>query len=183
MNLETKYTRIEYERRFLVSTQADWRRDLEAYSKRLEDKYLSNTRLRLRLLTDSDTGRQIRKLNKKLDSDSPYTQTVSRILLSVDEYELISRMDGHRLVKTRHYQNYLGRTFSLDVFEGELEGLILCETEAESLAELMSPALPGYIEREVTQHPFFKGGNLCRSTRTELAAALSELAAGGRRDE
>ncbi len=30
--------------------------NVESYSKALEDKYLSNTRLRLRQLIDSDTG-------------------------------------------------------------------------------------------------------------------------------
>ena len=79
---ETKYTRIEHERRFLVSPRADWRSLVEPYSKTFEDKYLLNTRLRLRVLTDSDTGRRVIKLNKKFESPSPYFRTISRILLS-----------------------------------------------------------------------------------------------------
>jgi hypothetical protein len=63
---ETKYTRVEYERRFIVSPDTIWRSAVEPYAKRFEDKYLRDTRLRLRLLTDSDTGRQLMKLNKKL---------------------------------------------------------------------------------------------------------------------
>ena len=172
---ETKYTRIEYERRFLVSPHADWQLVIEPDAKTLEDKYLRHSRLRLRVLTDSDTGWQIIKLNKKSASDSPYFQTISRILLAPSEYELLACLAGDRITKTRHYHNYQGRVFSLDVFAGELEGLVLCETEAESLAELMAVQPPPYILCEVTEDPFFTGGNLCRIRREELLHKLATL--------
>jgi CYTH domain-containing protein len=168
MNEETKYTRIEYERRFLVSPQEDWRSAVEPYSKTFEDKYLRQGRLRLRILTDSDTGRRLIKLTKKSESDSPYFQTISRILLSPSEYELLDALPGDRLRKTRYYHLDRGRVFSIDVFEGELDGLILCETEAEGLEELMSIEPPPYTGREVTADPFFTGGNLCRTSRADL---------------
>jgi hypothetical protein len=79
---ETKYTRVEFERRFLISPQANWKSVVESYWKTFEDKYLRDTRLRLRVLTDSDTGRRVLKLNKKFESASPWFRKVSRILLS-----------------------------------------------------------------------------------------------------
>jgi len=170
---ETKYSRIEYERRFLVSPPANWKRDVESYWKTFEDKYLRDTRLRLRVLTDSDTGRRVLKLNKKFDSPSPWFRKVSRILLSPTEYDLLDGLEGDRLRKTRYYHNYLGRVFSIDVFEGELDGLVLCETEADELEELMSAEPPVYAKREVTDDPFFDGGNLCRTTRADLMRRLS----------
>jgi CYTH domain-containing protein len=173
---DTKYTRVEYERRFLVSPQEDWRSAAEAYSKTFEDKYLRHGRLRLRILTDSDTGRRVIKLNKKAESDSPYFATVSRILLSPSEYEILDRLAGDRLKKVRHYHTYRGRVFSIDVFGGELDGLVLCETEADGLAELMSIEPPSYARQEVTEDAFFTGGNLCRTTRAELLRKLSTFA-------
>lgn len=170
---ETKYTRVEYERRFLVSPHADWKRFVEAYSKTFEDKYLRDTRLRLRILTDSDTGRRVIKLTKKFESTSRYFQTIGRILLSPGEYELFDRLDGARLRKTRYYHNYLDRVFSVDVFEGALDGLVLCETEADGLEDLMLAEAPSYAKYEVTEDPFFTGGNLCRTTRANLARKLS----------
>src|SRR5262245_25588821 len=169
---ESKYTRVEYERRFLV-THPDWRTAVESYSKTYEDKYLRNTRLRLRILTDSDTGRRVIKLNKKYDSPSPYFQKVGRILLSPREYELLEGLDGDRIKKVRYYHNYLGRVFSVDVFEGELEGLVLCETEGEGLDDLMSARPPSYAAHEVTDNLFFTGGNLSRTTRAELVGKLA----------
>lgn len=173
---EAKYTRVEYERRFLISPHAGWRSFVEAYSKTFVDKYLRGTRLRLRLLTDSDTGRRLLKLTKKFESTSPYSQTIGRILLSPGEYELLHKLEGDSLTKVRYYHSYHGQVFSIDVFEGELEGLVLCETEAESLDELMSVAPPAYAGYEVTEDSFFTGGKLCQTTRTEL---LRKLAASG----
>ncbi len=170
---EAKYTRVEHERRFLVSPQSDWRSLVESYSKAFEDKYLRDTRLRLRVLTDSDTGRRLLKLTKKAESDSPYFQTISRILLSPREHELFDSLPGYRLRKVRYYHNDRGRVFSIDIFEGELEGLVLCETEAEGLDELMAIEPPAYAQCEVTEDPFFTGGNLCQITRTDLLRKLS----------
>jgi CYTH domain-containing protein len=172
---ETKYTRIEYERRFLVSAQADWRSAVEPYSKTFEDKYLAGTRLRLRIQTDTDTGRQLIKLNKKLESPSPYFRTISRILLSPSEYGLFAGLEGHRLDKTRYYHRSSGQVFSLDLFAGELAGLVLCETEAEGLGELMRIEFPSFATREVTEDPFFTGGHLCRTTRADLLRKLASL--------
>jgi len=173
--VEIKYTRVEYARKFLVSPRSDWMSSVEPYSKTLEDKYLSGTRLRLRIQTDTDTGRRLIKLNKKCESDSHFFRTISRILLSDGEYEALYGLRGDLLKKTRYYHNYLGRVFAVDVFEGELEGLILCETEAESLEDLMMAAPPGYVKDEVTEDDFFAGGNLCRTTRADLQQKLSAL--------
>lgn len=170
---DAKYTRIEYERRFLVPPQADWRSSIEPYSKIFEDKYLRDTRLRLRVLTDTDTGRRIIKLNKKSESPSPYFQTVSRILLSSTEYKLFDGLEGDRLKKERHYHHHLGRVFSIDVFAGELDGLVLCETEAEGLEDLMSAQFPTFATHEVTEDTFFTGGSLCRTTRADLLRRLA----------
>ena len=172
---ETKYTRIEYERRFLVSPQSDWRSVVEPYSKTFEDKYLQHSRLRLRILTDTDTGRRLIKLTKKFESESPYFQRIGRILLSPGEYEVFAALEGDRLDKTRHYHLEGGRVFSIDVFAGELDGLILCETEAEGLEELMAIEPPAFAGREVTEDSFFTGGNLCRTTRAELVRKLAAV--------
>lgn len=172
---ETQYTRVEYARKFLVSPRADWRSAVAPYSKTFEDKYISHTRLRLRILTDSDTGRQVIKLNKKSESDSPYFRTVSRILLSPNEYSVFNALEGDRLKKIRHYHYHQGQVFAVDVFEGELDGFVLCEVETDGLEALMAVEPPAYAQVEVTTDDFFTGGSLCRATRAELLARLSTL--------
>ena len=173
---ELKYTRVEYERRFLVRSGSDWRPFAKPYSKTFEDKYIRDGRLRLRKLTDSDTGRQQLKLTKKFESASPYVHSLNRILLSKEEFDSLDRhLEGDQLKKVRYYHEYKGRTFSIDVFEKELEGLVLCETEAASLDDLMAAEFPPYAWREVTEDPFFTGGKLSRASHAELLQRLSEL--------
>ena len=174
MNAEAaKYSRVEYERRFLVAPNADWKRFVEPYSKTFEDKYLRGARLRLRILTDSDSNRQLIKLTKKFESDSLYFQMIATIILSPNEYLIFDALEGDRLKKNRYYHHYRGRIFSIDAFENELNGLVLCETESDGLEKVMSAEPPAYANREVTEDIFFTGGHLCRATSADLLRKLS----------
>jgi CYTH domain-containing protein len=168
-----KYSRLECERRFLVSPASDWRNFVEPYSKLYEDKYLQNTRCRLRVLSDSDSDRRVFKLTKKYGSDSFYSQFISSLILSPEEYEAFDALEGNCLRKRRHYHNYRAQIFSIDVFEDELDGLILCEFEADSVDDLMSADIPAYASPEVTEDEFFQGGNLSRTTQAQLINKLS----------
>lgn len=170
-----RYTRPEYERRFLVAPSTDWRSVVEPYSKRFQDLYIRHSHLRLRTLTDSATGREFIKLTKKLVTGSPYQQLVGSIPLSPMEYEFIAALPGDRLEKVRHYHFHGGNVFSIDVFQGELKGLVLCEVETADLDGLMRIDLPEYCARDVTDDGFFTGGQLSRASREEVAARLREL--------
>jgi CYTH domain-containing protein len=167
-----KYARIEYERRFLVDPNANWQRTAKPYSKRFEDRYLDCGRLRVRRLEDSDTGRVAFKLTKKYESDSMFAQPIVSIWLSPAEYEVLTSLPGRDLSKTRYYDEFLGRVFSIDVFRGKLDGLILCETESESADALGAACFPPYARWEVTENPFFAGGSLCRAERPEVEDAI-----------
>lgn len=176
MNIEEfQYTRVEYKRSFLIAPTSRWQVGIAPYAKTHVDKYIYNTRLRLRVMTDKDTGRQLLKLNKKADSVSPYFRTISRILLTQDEYKTLNMLDGTCLRKTRYYHPYNDHVFSIDVYEGELEGLILCKTEADCLENLLRISPPEYITQEVTEDLFFTGGNLCRTTQSTLQAKLATV--------
>lgn len=168
-----KYSKFENERRFLVSPVADWKSFIEPYYKTLEDKYIKNSRFRLRIMKDSDIKQPTFKLTKKYESDSPYRRLISSMVLSTKEFEVFNTLDGDYLQKNRYFHNFNGRFFSIDVFEGELGGLVLCETEANSFEELMTIEFPEYAKYEVTEDSFFDGGNLCAATRAELNRKLS----------
>ncbi len=178
MNTEdTKYSRTEYERRFLVQPTAAWRGAMRPGSRRIEDKYLHGTRLRLRTITDAASNDRTLKLTKKAVSPSAYFRTVNRILLSNDELRVFDALPGDRLTKTRHHVLHLDRVFAVDVFDGLLEGLILCEVEASSLGDLMCAQPPAFVHSEVTEDPFFSGANLSCLARDDLLAKLASLGA------
>ena len=168
-----KYSKFEYERRFIVSPDEDWTSFIEPYYKTLADKYIRNSRFRLRVLKDSDSERVIVKLTKKYESDSPYFRLISSTVLSPEEHEIFDALNGDCLKKRRHFHNFNGQVFAIDVFEDELKGLILCEAEAVSFEELTAIVFPRYAKYEVTEDAFFDGGNLCVTSQTELKIKLS----------
>ena len=168
----SEYTRTEYERRFVVT--GPWRPLGDVVKKRIEDLYIRNTALRLRVQLD-DSGRRLVKLTKKTPGTEPYTHQLSQIILGYDEFKLFDAMPGDRLAKVRYYVSMRTeplRIVAVDVFEGELSGLVLCEIEAESPGALLSLRPPDYATREVTGDPFFTGGVLCRVPRAELLSRL-----------
>jgi nicotinamidase-related amidase/CYTH domain-containing protein len=173
-----KYSRMERERRYLITDPA-WRDAAAPSARRIEDWYLANCRLRLRRLTELDTGREVLKLTKKYGSESSYTQPIVTVLLSAVEYQTFLTLPGYRLEKVRHSLKHQGRVFSVDVFGGPLAGLTLAETNADELEELMSLSVPPFAAREVTEDPWFSGGNLCRVGRAELIDKLEIKEATG----
>ncbi|HEV3332984.1 MAG TPA: hypothetical protein VG096_18480 [Bryobacteraceae bacterium] len=172
-----KYARLENERRFLVDPDSGWQRNVKPYSKSLQDRYLDGGRLRLRRSQDSDTGRVAFKLTKKYESESSFSQPIVSVQLWLAEYEALASLPGRNLTKTRHYDEYEGCVFSIDVFQGGLAGLILCEPEAETPQALQEIRFPPYALWEVTEEAFFTGGSLCRGKRPEVEAAIARVRA------
>jgi hypothetical protein len=189
------YTRLEFERKFLVDrTRLDFS-TLESYSKLLEDRYFDFGRLRLRRQTDSDTGLVKFKLTKKFDLNSEvadgsagvspavplasspaapgYVRRIVSMWLSESEYSALLALPGQCLRKRRHYFKPPGLSYCVDVFEGPLADLILCEFEGENQQELFSIPPPAFATIEATQDIFFTGGNLCRLSRGEFAKRMA----------
>jgi CYTH domain-containing protein len=169
-----KYAKLENERRFLVTPDAG--PDLTGAQFRLiEDLYLDDSRLRLRATTDSVTGIRELKFCKKYGSDDPVSGPITNLYLTEAEHALLAVLPGARIAKRRYRVEAGGRSFGLDVFLGALEGLRLCEAEAETREAALAVAFPAWTRREVTHDPFFTGGSLCRIGADELAVRLAAL--------
>lgn len=68
---------------------------------------------------------------------------------------------GHEVCKTRHVVIFAGKTWEIDVFEGENAGLILAEIELENETETFD--LPPWLGEEVTGQPAYYNGALART--------------------
>jgi CYTH domain-containing protein len=148
-----KYARFELERKFLLDRLPD---GLEGHTA-LYDRYIVGTSLRLRRAQFPDGSVQF-KLNQK-ESPSPPdygVMTITSIYLTAEEYEVLSVLPAAELRKRRYH---LGR-YSIDVFEGELEGLMLAEAEFVSEEEMRTHAPPDFVGREVSDDVRYTGGAL-----------------------
>lgn len=169
MHSEHKYARIEWERRFLLEHFP--RRANVTQVRRITDRYLDGTSLRLREQIDS-TGNTVFKLTQKLpDRASGARQGwITTIYLTEDEFARVAKLPARMLGKTRHSIP----PFGVDVFEGELRGLIIAEAEFSSAAEAAVLQVPSFIACEVSEDIRFTGGSLVNAKQSELKEWLEE---------
>ncbi len=154
-----KYSHVERERRFLVDPLR--RPSLDGCrSILIEDLYITDTRCRLRRMTDSVGGRVVLKLSKKYDVADPLARPLVTTYLTPEEYALFAALPGHWLRKRRHAVPRTSGEFGIDLFEGSLSGLELAEIEQPDAASLAAVPVPEWARSEVTCDPDFQGGTL-----------------------
>jgi CYTH domain-containing protein len=170
-----KYACLEVECRFLLDRIPDGLLD-NPKGWLITDRYLSNTRLRLRQMKSITGKEMIYKLTQKYRSEkqNAFETTITNIYLTKAEHNLLEALEAKILTKKRYSYKAQNRAFSIDVFEGRHKGLILAEMELDNKAEAGEFALPSFVLKEVTNDPFFTGGNLVTMTDAEFEHGLSE---------
>ena len=171
-----KYALFEFERRFLVARVPEGVTEGRGWS--ISDRYIKNTRLRLRRMEPIHGGDTIFKLgNKDVPVPPDFSRmTITNIYLSPTEYAVLSELEAHELHKVRHALEYDGRIFSVDVFDVHLTGLVLAELSFESADEMDQKIdLPPWIGNEVSNDIRFTGGALASLTADQAAKLTSEI--------
>ena len=166
---EHKYARIEYERRFLLD---EFPRDPTVVRvRRITDRYIGGTLLRLREQSDKG-GSKMFKLTQKVpgNSDGAQQGLITSMYLTEDEFDVLAHLPAKKLNKTR----YSVPPFGIDVFEGALHGLLLAEAEFDSAAEADALVAPSFVRQEVTRDSRFTGGRLVCASQQDLETWLSE---------
>jgi CYTH domain-containing protein len=166
---EHKYARIERERRFLLDQFPNSVNAIRV--RRIADRYIDGTTLRLREQSD-EGGPTMFKLTQKIPAGASGAQQglITTIYLTRDEFCVFAQLSAKKLSKIR----YSVPPFCIDVFEGELEGLLLAEAEFDSAADAEALRLPSFILQEVSADTRFSGGQLVRASRRDVQAWLSE---------
>ena len=78
---------------------------------------------------------------------------------------LLEKCDGRIIRKTRYrmpVEGYPSLTAELDVFSGELEGLVILEVEFSSIEEALTFAPPAWYGRDVTEDPAYHNSAISR---------------------
>ena len=164
-----QYARIERERRFLLGRFPAGAE--VAHVRRLRDRYIEGTTLRLREMLDDGCPARF-KLTQKVPARASGAQQgmITTMYLSEAEFRVLSELPAKTLSKTRHSVP----PFGIDVFEGTLEGLVLAEAEFDSAADADALAAPPFMLCEVSADDRFTGGQLARASRREITAVLLE---------
>lgn len=166
---ESKYARVERERRYLLQ---DLPEGLTRASPHLQitDNYITGTRLRLRKVRDPQTNKWTVKLTQKFAPDSADSSRtiITNIYLNALETETLGISDANEIRKNRYWFELEGRKFSVDMFLGDLFGLVLAEVSFETDEELDNFPKPPFAIADVTNSELFTGGKLCELTFTDI---------------
>ena len=169
---ESKYSCLERERRFLLE---DLPEGLTRASPHVQitDNYITGTRLRLRKIRDPQTNKWRVKFTQKF---APDPQDLSRTLitntyLTAAEAEVLAVFEANEIRKNRYPFEFEGRKFSVDMFLGDLFGLVLAELSFDTDEELDAFPSPPFAIQDVTNNELFAGGNLSLSTFAQVREA------------
>jgi CYTH domain-containing protein len=170
---ESKYARVERERRYLLQDLPEGLTRADPHLQ-ITDNYITGTRLRLRKVREPRTNKWTVKLTQKF---APNPEDLSRTIitntyLNALEADTLSVFNSNEIRKNRYYFEFEGRKFAVDMFLGDLFGLVLAEASIDTDEELERFQKPAFARADVTDDPVFSGGRLCELTFAEVRAHI-----------
>lgn len=170
---DSKYARIERERRYLLQDLPEGMSRADPHVQ-ITDNYITGTRLRLRKVRDPRTNKWTVKFTQEFAPD-PHNlaQTIiTNTYLNALEAETLGVFDSNEIRKNRYPFEYEGRKFSVDMFLGDLFGLVLAEVSFETDEELDNFPPPPFAIADVTNIELFTGGRLCELRFEDIRAEI-----------
>lgn len=167
--MASKYARVEIERRFLLAGVPD---DAEISAVReIDDRYLDETRLRLRRMAQVGGSTQL-KLTQKIPAPDGRARrgALTTMYLCESEHAAFARLPAAALRKSR----LSIAPYAVDVFHGELEGLHLAEAEFTTVEDAAALVPADFCHAEVTADRRFTGGELARASGEQVRAWARE---------
>ena len=166
---ESKYARVERERRYLLHDLPEGLSRADHHLQ-ITDNYITGTRLRIRKVRDPQTNKWIVKFTQKFapNPDDLSRTIITNTYLSAIEAETLSIFEANEIRKNRYKFEFEGREFAVDMFIGDLFGLVLAETGFESDEEMDNFPLPSFALADVTNNELFTGGRLSELTFADI---------------
>src|SRR5713226_5000095 len=174
---ESKYARLERERRYLLQDLPEGL-TRAGHHLQITDNYITGTRLRIRKVRNPKTNKWIVKFTQKFapDPEDLSRTIITNTYLNAIEAETLAVFEANEIRKNRYHFEFDGRQFSIDMFLGDLFGLVLAEVSFETDEDLDSFAKPPFALAEVTNNEIFSGGMLSELTFEDIR---SEVARNG----
>lgn len=166
---ESKYARLERERRYLLQDLPEGLTRADPHLQ-ITDNYISGTRLRIRKVRDPRSNKWTVKFTQKFapNPDDLSRTIITNVYLNALEAETLAMFDANEIRKNRYPFEFEGRRFSVDMFLGDLFGMVLAEVSFETDDELENFAKPPFAIAEVTNNKLFTGGELCQLTFSDI---------------
>ena len=164
---------IELERTFLAKHLPE---DLDKFpSKEMQDSYIPKQDRHpiLRIRKNGDKYTITRKYPKyEGDTSIMVEETIN---LSEEEYKSMQQIDGKVHHKIRYqYQTKDAKICEIDVYQGELKGLVLVDFEFNTIEEKDNFSPPDFCLIEVTQEECIAGGYLCGKKYEDIEQELEK---------
>ena len=173
---ESKYARIERERRYVLQdlTQGLTRVDPHL---QITDNYITGTRLRVRKVRDPRTNKWVVKFTQKfaLRPDDLSRTVITNTYLNALEADTLAVFEGNEIRKNRYQFEFDGKTFGVDMFLGDLFGLVMAEVSFDSDEEMKAFPQPPFVIADVTNNDLFSGGKLSQLTFAEIRPEIMRL--------
>ncbi len=151
-------------------------KDLNKFEcKRIVDIYFPKSDLdrKIRLRQNGDKYELTKKFPLKGKDSS--VQVEETIHLTKEEFCEFLVIDGLKLEKRRYNYNFDGRIAEVDVFEGDLKGLVVVDFEFKTEDEMKKFQMPKFCLVEVTQDKFMAGGTLAGKKYSDIEKDLNRF--------
>lgn len=116
---------------------------------------------------------EITKKHPMEDADSS-RQSEETIPLTEEEFRDFARLQGKRVRKIRHYFQVGPNMAEIDVFQDDLEGLILIDFEFKTVEAKNDFVMPDFCLADVTQELFTAGGILAGKKYEDIEEKLAK---------
>ena len=97
------------------------------------------------------------------------------IILTEAEFEALKSLDGKKTHKIRYYYNYNGRVCEIDVFQGDLLGLVVVDFEFDDEDTMNKFEMPEFCLIDITPEEFIAGGMICGKKYSDVEADLEKF--------
>jgi CYTH domain-containing protein len=178
---DSKYARLERERRYLLQDLPEGLTRADPHLQ-ITDNYITGSRLRLRKVRDPRSNKWTVKFTQKfpVEPNDLSRTIITNTYLNALEAEMLSVFNANEIRKNRYPFEYEGHEFSVDMFLGDLFGLVLAEVSFDTDAELAVFPTPLFALADVTNNELFAGGKLSEMTFAEVREEILRLARLGK---
>lgn len=134
-------------------------------------KKVKNADIRIRKKNDIYT------ITKKIlvPDQNAGTKIEENIIITGEEFKALAKSESNKLRKKRYYYPYKGNIAEIDIFTGNLKGLVLIDFEFKNHEEMNKFIIPDFCLADVTEEIDIAGGVLCHSNFSILKRMLDRF--------